>query len=219
MSLRPDPTLTQSQAAEETTQSLLTERRRILSGLGMAGLGCLFAGASSSASAEEVVVRVGGRNSEKLHLPEEWTRRNRYLGAYHRYIDSLKLKTIDPGQFIASHAKERRGVWNTLPPRDTWKRMGYVLKVVDRIAREMNVKEVEVISAYRSNAYNARCSGAKRGSWHKENVAIDVSFAKTRPSRVTRTARELRKLGLFNGGVGGYRNFTHIDARGYNADW
>ena len=207
-----------SSSDDQPASGLLTERRRILSGLGMAGLGCLFAGAASSASAEEVVLRVGGKN-EKLHLPDEWLRRNRYASSYQRFIRSLKLKSIDPAQFIASHAKERRGVWNTLPPRSDWKRMGYVLKVVDRIAKEMNVKEVEVISAYRSDAYNSCCYGAKKGSWHKENVAVDVSFANTRPSRVTRTSRELRKLGLFNGGVGGYRNFTHIDARGFNAAW
>ncbi len=204
---------------DQPDSGLLLERRRILSGLGMMGLGCLFARASTNASAEEVVIRAGAKDNARMDLPDEWLRRNPYAGAYHRYIASLKLKSVDTVQFIASHAKIRRGVWNTLPPRDDWKRMGYVLKVVDRIAREMNVKEVEVISAYRSSAYNSRCYGAKKGSWHKENVAVDVSFASAWPSRVTRTARELRKLGLFNGGVGGYRSFTHIDARGYNADW
>ncbi len=204
--------------AELTEGSIQMERRRILSGLGMAGLGCLFAGTASNASAQEVVVAVGGKN-EKMNLPEEWLKRNRYASVYQRYIRSLKLKSVDPDQVIAAHAKERNGIWNTLPPRDMWRRMGYVLKVVDRIAKEMNVKEVEIVSAYRSNAYNARCYGAKKGSWHKANVAVDVSFANTRPSQVTATTRQLRKLGLFNGGVGGYRNFTHIDARGYNADW
>lgn len=221
MSLHPNPLEPDSDPSDidSSESGLLIERRRILSGLGLAGLGCLFAGASSSASAAEVVIRSGRGKSNKLNLPKEWLKRNRYADAYHRYIESLKLKSIDPAQFIASHAKERGGVWNTLPPRDSWRRMGYVLKVVDRIAKEMNAKDVEVISAYRSNAYNARCRGAKKGSWHKENVAIDVSFDKIRASKVTKTARELRKLGLFNGGVGGYRNFTHVDARGYNADW
>ena len=205
-------------AADQTEGSLLMERRRILSGLGMAGLGCLFAGTATDASAQEVVVAIGGKN-QKLHVPEEWLKRNRYASTYQRYISSLKLKSVDPAQVISAHAKERNGIWNTLPPRDMWRRMGYVLKVVDRLAKEMNVKEVEIISAYRSNAYNARCYGAKKGSWHKANVAVDVSFANTRPSQVTSTARHLRKLGLFNGGVGGYRNFTHIDARGYNVDW
>jgi hypothetical protein len=40
-----------------------------------------------------------------------------------------------------------------------------------------------------------------------------------RASKVTAMARELRNLGLFKGGVGGYWNFTHIDARGTNVNW
>ena len=96
--------------------------------------------------------------------------------------------------------------------------MGYTLRVADRIAMEMNVHEVEVLSGYRSPAYNARCAGAKRGSWHQANVALDVKFP-TRASRVAATARNLRDRGLFKGGVGGYWNFTHIDTRGENVNW
>lgn len=203
-------------AADQPGNSLLMERRRILSGLGMAGLGCLAAAAPSTASAEEVILDLGGG---KLHLPEEWIRRNRDASVYQRYLESLKLKNIEPDRVIAAHVKERNGVWNSLPPREMWRRMGYVLKVVDRVAKEMNIKDVEIVSAYRSPTYNARCHGAKKGSWHKANVAVDISFADTRPSQVTATARQMRKLGLFQGGVGGYRNFTHVDARGFNVDW
>lgn len=192
-------------------------RRRVLGTLGMAGAASLLG--SGSASAQEVVVRVGGDSFKNSGLPEDWLRRNRYAGVYHRYVNSLKLDSIDATQMLASHAKNRNGVWNTLPPRDWWRRMGYVLKVVDRIAKEMDVEEVEIVSAYRSPAYNSRCYGAKKGSWHKANVAVDVAFANVSPSKVTATARQMRKLGLFRGGVGGYRGFTHIDARGFNADW
>ena len=96
--------------------------------------------------------------------------------------------------------------------------MSYVLRVIDRIAKEMNVDQVEIISAYRSPGYNSRCRGARAGSWHQANVAADVKFP-VRASKVAATARELRDLGLFRGGVGGYWNFTHIDARGQNINW
>lgn len=195
------------------------KRRGVLGTLGMVGLGCAIGATSQTASAREVVVRVGSSSLNNSGLAEDWLRRNRHAGVYHRYITSLKLDTIDPTQMLASHAKERRGVWNSLPPRDMWRRMGYVLKVVDRIAKEMDVEEAQIISAYRSPAYNSRCYGAKKGSWHKANVAVDVSFPNVRASRVTATSRKLRKLGLFRGGVGSYRNFTHIDARGFNVDW
>ena len=92
------------------------------------------------------------------------------------------------------------------------------MRVADRIALEMNVHEVEVVSAYRSPAYNANCEGAKARSWHQANVAVDVKFP-VRASIVTATARNLRGRGLFKGGVGGYWDFTHIDSRGENMDW
>jgi hypothetical protein len=47
---------------------------------------------------------------------------------------------------------------------------------------------------------------------------VDVRFP-VRAKLVTATARELRDLGLFRGGVGGYWNFTHIDCRGKNINW
>ncbi len=206
------------------------DRRGVLGTLGLTGLGLLATSAASSAfpskSAPKVTVPTSSRNSQRpairfspvSDLPAEWFSNNRSAGDYLRYLNSLNLRRVSPQQVIESHAKAKGSVWNSLPPKAWWKRMGYVLKVVDRIAREMNVSEVEVISAYRSPAYNARCAGAKSGSWHQANVAADVKFP-VRASKVTRTARELRDLGLFRGGVGGYWNFTHIDARGSNVNW
>jgi uncharacterized protein YcbK (DUF882 family) len=96
--------------------------------------------------------------------------------------------------------------------------MGYTLRVVDRIALELNSPISEILSAYRSPAYNARCAGARTGSWHQANVAVDVKFP-IRASVVTATTRNLRDRGLFKGGVGSYWNFTHIDTRGQNINW
>ena len=219
------------------SQSPLTDRRGVLATLGLAGLG--FFGSSgtseafisqkksgavpkvtvptSNASATNPAVRYSAP-SPLLDLPDEWRRTyGASASEYLRYLRSLGLQRVNPDQVLASHAKSKSGVWNSLPPRQWWKRMGYTLRVVERIAREMNVNSVEVISAYRSPAYNARCSGA-RGSWHQANVAVDVRFP-VRAHLVTKTARELRDLGLFRGGVGGYWNFTHIDARGQNINW
>ena len=220
--------------ATESPQNLLTRRRGALGTLGLAGFGWLagsfpvsaFTSKKSSAPRVSVPTSSGSsarqpamRFSPLPDLPDEWRARNGALATdYFRYLDSLRLKRVCPAQVLASHAKEKGSVWNSLPPKPWWKRMGYVLRVVDRIALEMNVHEVEVISAYRSPAYNSRCAGARTGSWHQANVAVDVKFP-VRASQVTRTARELRDLGLFRGGVGGYWNFTHIDARGTNVNW
>jgi hypothetical protein len=216
-------------------QLTLTSRRGILGSLGLAGLGLAagIAPASAFTSANKKgmpKVSVATANQGSGHanraipfsvrpdLPDEWEARNgRMAYEYLRYLNGLGLRRVNTSQVLASHAKQRGSVWNTLPPKTWWRRMGYTLKVVERIAMELNVSQVEVISAYRSPSYNAR-SGGKSGSWHLANAAVDVKFP-VRARTVTATARELRNLGLFRGGVGGYWNFTHIDCRGHNIDW
>lgn len=205
-------------------------RRGFLGTLGLAGLG-LFAGTDTAeaktGSMPKVTVPTSSGNTSSRavpytlqpDLPEAWASRHvREANDYFRFLNGLGLKRVSPAQVVAAHAKAKGNVWNTLPPKAWWGRMGYTLRVVERIAIEMNVSQVEVISAYRAPAYNARCRGARTGSWHQANIAADVKFP-VRASKVTATARELRDLGLFKGGVGGYWNFTHIDCRGENINW
>jgi hypothetical protein len=207
-------------------------RRSVISHLGLAGLGLLASATSSSAfsfqkkspSGPKVLVPTQTNNTSReridlTELPADWTRaQGALLPEYTRYLWSLRLKTITPKQVITAHAKCKGSTWNSLPPKQWWTRMGYTLRVADRIAQEMDAKEIEIISAYRSPAYNARCAGARTGSWHQANVAVDVKFP-MRASHVASTARNLRDRGLFKGGVGGYWNFTHIDTRGENLNW
>ena len=213
------------------------DRRNLLGTLGLTGLGLLatsgFSLASpgkatssprvsvptSSRQGSQVVPRTAVSYAAVQDIPDEWrATQGRAAAEYLRYLQSLNLRRVSPSQVVATHAKKKGDVWNSIPPKVWWPRMGYVLRVVERVAMEMNVNQVEVISAYRSPSYNARCAGARRGSWHQANVAADVKFP-VRASQVTATARQLRDLGLFKGGVGGYWNFTHIDARGQNINW
>jgi hypothetical protein len=226
------PTNDQTHRTEET-ESTNMSRRSLLSGVGMTGLAWL--GSSVLGSASSLTPRVsvvtsrsnastvaGSQASGNLSmpdLPQEWLERHgKYATEYFRYLTALKLKRVDPAQVLESHAKEKGGVWNSIPPKASWRRMGYTLRVAERVAQEMNVSEVEIISAYRSPDYNARCRGARTHSWHQQNIAVDVKFP-MRASKVTAMARQLRDEGLFRGGVGGYWNFTHIDARGQNINW
>lgn len=205
-------------------------RRKVIGTLGLATTA--FCASSVPASAgwfwqkkdELPVVKVksvsGKAPSKNIGgFPEEWVRlQGRNLNDYAKYINSLKMRNISAQEVIAAHAKERGAVWNMLPPRNWWTRMGYTLRVVDRISSEMRVPVKEIISAYRSPAYNARCGGAKRQSWHQANLAVDVKF-ETSARNVTVAARSLRDRGLFKGGVGSYSSFTHIDTRGTNVNW
>lgn len=210
-------------------------RRSILGTLSLAGIGMLASALDASAflssgrgeDTPKVAVQTrsgsnamqGAGRIDLTDLPPAWAHgQGAALPAYARYIASLKLNRISTEQVIEAHAKSKGDIWNTLPPKVWWARMGYTLRVADRIAMEMGADQVEIISAYRCPAYNAHCEGAKSGSYHQANVAVDVKFP-MRASLVTAAARNLRDRGLFKGGVGGYWNFTHIDTRGENINW
>lgn len=207
------------------------DRRRVIGGLGLAGLGLLVSSNSAAAFTSGVAPKVNvetrpaaasrpsGERIDLRDLPPEWAQhQGSALPEYARYLWGLRLKSISAAQVIDAHAKCKSSIWNVLPPKQWWTRMGYTLRVADRIALEMNISQVEVVSAYRCPAYNAHCEGAKVGSWHQANVAVDVKFP-VKASQVTAAARDLRDRGLFRGGVGGYWNFTHIDTRGVNVNW
>lgn len=228
----PEPLILPAQLSES-----FTSRRKVIGTLGLATTALCATSGTASASwfgkkkDELPVVKVrsvpsdarvskGSAPSTNIGgFPEEWVcLQGRNFKDYANYLNSLKMRNISAQEVIAAHAKERGSVWNMLPPRKWWTRMGYTLRVVDRVSSEMRVPVKEIVSAYRSPAYNARCGGAKRQSWHLANVAIDIQFD-TSARNVTAAARSLRDRGLFKGGVGRYSSFTHIDTRGTNVNW
>jgi hypothetical protein len=154
------------------------------------------------------------------HLPGEWISREGEpaIQNYYRYLESLKLKYLNPLQVIESHAKKRGSVWNTLPPKALWQGMAQTLEAADSVAASLGRSVIEVTSAYRTAAYNRLCPGAKANSWHMRNRALDLRF-EISPSSVVSAARKVRNKGVFHGGIGRYGAFTHIDTRGENVDW
>lgn len=221
----PIPTKTAYMLEHQISDSFLDttamqHRRQVIKGLGLAGVG-MIAASNDVFAAPKVSVKTSGRgesSSPLANVSSEWAQKNgRFANSYVRYLKGLRLKRINPEQVIAAHAKKRGSTWNGMPPKKWWSRMGYVLRVVDRIALEMNIDEIEVVSAYRTPAYNALC-GAKSRSWHQANVAADVK-SKVSAYKFTKVARQLRNEGLFRGGVGSYWGFTHVDARGKNVNW
>lgn len=210
-------------------------RRQLLSSLSFVGVGFIATLNSAPAAVRgtpkvAVAVRppatVASRapianapSVNRLELPEEWLIRHGSTAMeYRRYLSRMRLHHIDLNQFIESHAQKKGSIWNSIPPKRAWNSMAYTLRVINRIAREMQAGTVEVISAYRNPAYNGACRGARANSYHLQNMAADVKFP-VRASKVTAIARQLRDEGLFRGGVGGYWGFTHIDVRGENVNW
>lgn len=220
-----------------TDSSPLTSRRGALGTLGLAGLGLAATSTQASAflfqkkdtppiiQAQSGSIAPTQKTGNAIQaatfegIPTEWAAaQGALLPEYTRYLASLKLQRIEAQQVISAHAKNKGTVWNRLPPKQWWTRMGYTLRVVDRIAVYLNMPVDEIVSAYRCPIYNAHCEGAKIGSWHQANVAVDVKFP-VKASVITSTTRNLRDRGLFKGGVGGYPTFTHIDTRGVNTNW
>jgi hypothetical protein len=203
----------------DESNSPLTTRRSALGVFGLAGLSLIAAAPPVRGATLLGRRHAAAASPDFSKLPAAWVRQQgSVLTGYTNYLQTLRLRYVTPEQVIAAHAKVRGRVWNSLPPQAMWKHMGVTLKAVDRIAGELGVPVREITSAYRSPAYNARCPGAARGSWHQANVAVDVKFP-VRASTVTAAARRVRDKGHFKGGVGGYSSFTHVDTRGQNTNW
>lgn len=211
-----------------TSQIQTSSRRKVLGAIGLTATALCASSTSASAGwfsktksndTPSINIKTSKTSKRVGNFPAEWERmEGRNIENYANFINSLKMNNITAQDVISAHAKKRGNCWNRLPPKKWWARMGYTLRVVDRISDMMDVPVKEIVSAYRSPKYNARCAGAKKRSWHQANVALDVKF-ETSARYVTQTARAVRKRGLFKGGVGSYSSFTHIDTRGTNVNW
>lgn len=137
---------------------------------------------------------------------------------YQTFLDSLSLRHIRPMEMIRPHFNMRGSVCNSLPPRDAWRNIAPTLRVADELRQQLGSRLHTILSAYRSPAYNAVCPGAAPNSFHVRNMALDLAFD-CPPAEVAKAAEALRDKGFFKGGIGRYPTFTHIDTRGYQADW
>lgn len=171
-------------------------------------------------SATDIQAATRKYDVDLAHLPVDWVRiQGGEIFRYAKFIDKLKLKHMSNQQIIQVHSRRKGSVYNSLPPKHYWKNIAGTLKVADTIAGALKEDVKEVVSLYRSPAYNARCPGAKPHSFHKQNVAMDF-IMHTSPYKVYSLAKYYRdQKDGFEGGVGRYSSFTHIDTRGYNATW
>lgn len=204
---------------ETTTEgaSVLT-RRRVLRLFALTGAG-FFAGGTSSQAFWEAFAGASPETLRKLNIPREWQDRfGPRLLDYVGFLKGIGLRRITVRQIIEPHMHIHGSVRNTLPPRAMWKNIRSTLRVADLLVARLEVPLVEIVSAYRSPAYNATCPGAKSSSYHMRNNALDLRYA-CPPGKVAAMARAMRTTGLYQGGVGRYGNFTHVDTRGRNADW
>jgi uncharacterized protein YcbK (DUF882 family) len=136
--------------------------------------------------------------------------------------DRVELRFFSPRELLfkgATHfARGSKGFGlNTGPPRELWENILPTIKVLDRLRGTLGAP-IRILSAYRSPAYNRSIDGALR-SYHTQFKAIDFTAARGTPSIWAQELKEMRYEGDFNGGIGLYRSFVHVDTRGWKADW
>lgn len=152
-------------------------------------------------------------------IPHAWVQaKGTDVLRYANFIKGLNLRNITPRMVLAPHFKTRGRTQNSLPPKNQWKQMAVTLKVADKMVVKMNAPLREVTSAYRSPRYN-RAVGGKSRSYHMKNIALDLQFRGVSAYHASYVAKQLRKQGVFKGGVGRYPSFVHIDTRGSNVSW
>ncbi len=206
----------------ETPKPSLLTRRGALRLLALTGAGMLASGTQSQAGFLDFLLsgqEMSPAELKKFGIPQIWSSQlGSQLPSYVEFLRKANLHAVTVKQVIEPHLHVRGTVRNCLPPKAMWGNIRATLKVVDRLADRLDLPVKDIVSAYRSPAYNARCPGAKSNSYHMRNIAIDVTF-NCAPGKVAAMARAMRATGLFKGGVGRYGGFTHVDTRGANADW
>jgi hypothetical protein len=135
-------------------------------------------------------------------------------GDFQKLLDEAGVRYFDADEVFFRGARDAKLNLNTDPPRSLWPSLLAVTKVADE-ARHRIGRPLRINSAYRSPAYNRAISGASK-SIHVLGGALDLSGS---PATLHKILTQMRREGLFRGGIGKYRTFVHVDVRGKNADW
>jgi hypothetical protein len=133
---------------------------------------------------------------------------------FQKLLDEAGVRYFDADEVFFRGARDARLQLNTDPPRSLWPSLLAVTKVADE-ARHRIGRPLRINSAYRNAAYNRAIGGAS-ASIHMRGGALDLSGS---PATLHKILTQMRREGLFRGGIGRYKTFVHVDVRGKNADW
>ena len=134
---------------------------------------------------------------------------------FQRLLDKWGVKHFTAREFYYRGASDERLRLNTDPPAELWPNMEQTAKVLDEARRRLKAP-IRLTSIYRSPAYNKRIGGVPNSQHRKFNAADCVT---DQPAKLYLVLMEMRREGLFKGGLGLYRSFVHVDTRGHNATW
>jgi len=123
-------------------------------------------------------------------------------------------------EFLIKGGSHAANGLNTDPPEHLWENVVPLARALDEFRDQIGVPVV-LTSVYRSPAYNARIGGATR-SQHMAFTAADFKVVGAGAGGTATWANRMKAIragGLFEGGIGTYNTFVHIDVRGTRANW
>lgn len=123
-------------------------------------------------------------------------------------------------EFLVKGGAHATNGLNTDPPQELWENVLPLVRVLEEFRGQVGLPVV-LTSVYRSPKYNSSIGGATR-SQHMAFTAADfkvVGAGAGGPSQWADRMRQIRSSGLFEGGIGKYATFVHVDVRGTRADW
>ena len=134
---------------------------------------------------------------------------------FQRHLDEWGVTHFTAREFFYRGASDERFQLNTDPPAELWPNMEQTAKVLEQARKRLGAS-IRITSAYRSPAYNKRIGGVANSTHVKFN-ATDLVTAE--PASLYLVLMDMRREGVFKGGLGLYRSFVHMDTRGHNATW
>lgn len=144
------------------------------------------------------------------------------LERFQRLLDKAGVRHFKAHEFFVlggnHHNPDSRAYGlNTEPPEELWENMIPTAVVLDHCRARVG-KPVWITNAYRAPAYNRALPGTAPYSRHMSFDAADIQSRAT-PRTLYKTLLQMRREGLYKGGLGGYNSFVHVDTRGHNATW
>ena len=137
-------------------------------------------------------------------------------------INLLELRHFSPEELLALGGQHHTPGdecenKNALPPKHLWSNILDTAIILDELRERLGFA-IAISSAYRNEPYNT-CVGGVGDSQHLNYKAIDFVGRSGRSLDWAQELCDMRKAGMFRGGIGLYNTFVHVDTRGNNKTW
>jgi hypothetical protein len=134
---------------------------------------------------------------------------------FQKFLDRNKIVYFSAREVLYLGAMNAYLRCNAIPEESLWPNIIPALRAADEIRARVGVP-LKILSAYRNENYN-RAIGGTKGSFHTQFRALDLTARIAIPD-LYRAAIAVREAKIFDGGVGRYPGFVHID-NGPHRNW